>query len=378
MEKFLNTVRVYEGVDSIDNILQISDEMTGSRSSEIILFTYSSQVLDNDIWREFVEAKGRHLTVHIFEASNPEIEQLYEVLKTYENREFSGAIGVGGGSVLDITKTFCCLHGAVINDADELRKIISDKMYGVPGIPWIGVPTTAGTGSEVTCWATIWDSKNNKKYSVEKIENYAYAALIDPKLTVSMPIALSVSSAIDACAHAVESYWANSTNVVSRALALEAIRLIWNNVEQLFDRPEDMRVREAIARGSMLAGLAFSNTHTTGAHSLSYPLTMMYHIPHGVAVGMMLGHIFELNYPRIIEPEVLLKAFGVSTPEQVGQRINSVFTRSGFPVTLKGWCAKKEEISEIVDAAMTKGRADNNPVELTPEIVRAIMEKVYE
>ena len=111
-----------------------------------------------------------------------------------------------------------------ISDEDSLRAYIQDNRFGIPSARWIGVPTTSGTGSEVTCWATIWDPSKGIKRSVENHANYAYAALVDPCLTEGMPLKLAVSSALDAVAHAVEAYWARGTNAVSRALALQAIR----------------------------------------------------------------------------------------------------------------------------------------------------------
>lgn len=142
-------------------------------------------------------------------------------------------VAVGGGSILDVGKSLCCLYGTDLPDADSLRRLIEEKSYGHPAARWIGVPTTAGTGSEVTCWATIWDPERDAKRSVECRENYAFAALVDPELAAGMPVTLAVSSALDAAAHAVESYWAKGTNAVSRGLALEAIRTIMGHMDGL-------------------------------------------------------------------------------------------------------------------------------------------------
>ena len=218
-------------------------------------------------------------------------------------------VGVGGGTILDVAKSLCCLYGRDLQDVDDLRaQIAAGSLY--PSARWIGVPTTAGTGSEVTCWATIWDPEKDTKRSLESKANYAWAALVDPELAEGMPVRLAVSSALDAVAHAVESYWARHTNTVSRALALEAIRTIMGSIDDLFSGAP--AAHDAMARGSMLAGLAFSNTKTTACHSISYPLTMHYHIPHGAAVAMLLAPVLACNAPAVQDLDALLGALGVA------------------------------------------------------------------
>ena len=196
----------------------------------------------------------------VFTASNPTVEQLYDTWLRTKDHAPDVVVAVGGGSILDVGKSLCCLYGAELADVDALRaRIAAGDLQ--PAASWVGVPTTAGTGSEVTCWATIWDPEQDTKRSLENHDNYAAAALVDPELAAGMPVRLAVSSALDAVAHAVESYWARHTNAVSRALALEAIRTVMGSIDQLFAGVP--AAHDAMARGSMLAGLAFSNTKTT-------------------------------------------------------------------------------------------------------------------
>ena len=285
-------------------------------------------------------------------------------------------IAIGGGSVLDVGKSLCCLYGREIPSAEALWKMIQSKAYGTPNCRWIGVPTTAGTGSEVTCWATIWDSPNNAKYSVDTPENYAYAAVVDPTLAASMPLKLAVSSALDAVAHATESYWAKASNAASKALALRAIRTVMENIDELLVNNDGRTAHDAMAKGSMLAGLAFSNTRTTACHSISYPLTMQCHIPHGVAVSLLMGPVLELNLPAIEDVDALLDAFGVNEPYQVRERITAILEAAGHPVRLTQWGASEEMLPELVAHSITKGRADNNPVELTEPVVYNILKSI--
>lgn len=139
-----------------------------------------------------------------------------------------------------------------------------------------------------------------------------------------------------------------------------------------------MEAHEAMARGSMLAGLAFSNTKTTACHSISYPLTMHCGIPHGAAVSMLLGPVFQLNAQALARPEPLLDALGVSSPKELAEKVCGILRRSGQPATLKKWGTQREELPRLARLGMTKGRADNNPVPIEPATILSILEQIYD
>lgn len=190
-----------------------------------------------------------------------------------------------------------------------------------------------------------------------------------------MPVKLAVSSALDAVCHAAESYWAKASNTVSRAAALSAIKIIMDNIEGLLCGKEE--AHDAMAQGSMLAGLAFSNTRTTACHSISYPLTMKYHIPHGVAVSMLLAPVIRLNQPYIKNRKELFGAFGVENVSELSEKVTAILEKSGSPAKLSQWGARESDFEELVAHSMTKGRADNNPAELTAVNVEEILRSVF-
>ncbi len=375
MNCYYNPVRTYQGYGSLDQLSHLAQECA-SLESTILLLVWNESVLEVPEIAKFVANEKYHLVVQLFTASNPELTQLYEMYCQTRMLNVGLVIAIGGGSVLDVGKSLCCLYGREIPSAEALWKMIQSKAYGTPNCRWIGVPTTAGTGSEVTCWATIWDSPNNAKYSVDTPENYAYAAVVDPTLAASMPLKLAVSSALDAVAHATESYWAKASNAASKALALRAIRTVMENIDELLVNNDGRTAHDAMAKGSMLAGLAFSNTRTTACHSISYPLTMQCHIPHGVAVSLLMGPVLELNLPAIEDVDALLDAFGVNEPYQVRERITAILEAAGHPVRLTQWGASEEMLPELVAHSITKGRADNNPVELTEPVVYNILKSI--
>lgn len=375
MNRYYNPVRTLEGAGCAGRLEEILEEMNLVHR-KVLLLVWGESLLENPA---FAGLLGRDsafvVSSMIFQASNPTVGQLYDAYR--KTRDFAPevVVAVGGGSILDVGKSLCCLYGKEISDADALRDLIARKAYGHPAARWIGIPTTAGTGSETTCWATIWDPEQDAKRSVECQENYAWAALVDPELAAGMPLKLAVSSALDAVAHAVESYWAKGSNCVSRALALEAIRTVMGSMEDLL--AGENGAHDAMARGSMLAGLAFSNTKTTACHSISYPLTMHYGIPHGVAVSMLLSPVLKLNAPVLHHLEPLLDALGTADTEELENKIRSYLIRSGQAASLQEWGAKREELPHMAELGMTKGRADNNPAPLDPATILSILEQIY-
>ena len=376
MNHYFNPVKICQGKGCLAKLPDLLQSLVADKGSYVLLIVWSECVLEHEIIKDLLNKQDGY-KVHpvVFTASNPSVQDLYGVYDHTRKLNLGAVVGIGGGSVLDVAKSLCCLHDLDISNIDELRTAIIDKRFTENKMPWIGIPTTAGTGSEVTCWATIWDPEIEVKRSVESKENYAYAALIDPDLSSTLPLALAVSSALDAVAHAVESYWAKASNCVSKALALSAIREIMLHIDGLFS--EDFAAHDAMSKGSMLAGLAFSNTKTTACHSISYPLTMHYHIPHGVAVSMLLAPVFTLNLPQIEDPKSLLAALGVKDADEFKARINGLLTRASIKSTLSQWGADKSDIEALVPLCITKGRADNNPVLLTNENIASILESIY-
>ncbi len=371
MNQYYNPVKTIQGAGSLNCLPKLLEDMK-LQNRRVLVLGWHEKALDHPV---FAKLQQTDLQKVVFTASNPTVEQLFEIYQ--KTRQFApdAVVAIGGGSIMDVGKSLCCLYGKEIASEDALRELIQSKEYGRPAARWIGVPTTAGTGSEVTCWATIWDPSKDAKRSIESHENYAYAALVDPQLAEGMPLKLAVSSALDAVAHAVESYWANATNCVSRALALQAVGVIMEHLEDLLSHKAG--AHDAMAQGSMLAGLAFSNTKTTACHSISYPLTMHYNIPHGAAVSMLLAPVLEMNAPCVEGLPKLLKALGVTDAKMLKERITGFLVRSGQPATLHEWGVKQEELPHLAGLGMTKGRADNNPVELTPQNITAILNAIY-
>lgn len=373
MNEYFNPVHTIEGRGCVRKLPALLEE-AGYLNKKKLFVLWNDSVKAHPGVAEVLKDEENCKTV-CFSESNPTVEQLFAIFKETAADAPELVIAVGGGSTLDVGKSLCCLYGHDVADADALRALIAEKAFGKPKARWIGIPTTAGTGSETTCWATIWDPSHHAKRSVENHENYAWYALVDSEMENGIPLGLAVSSALDACAHAVESYWARKTNAVSRALALSAVRCIMTHMDALLQNEET--AHEAMSRSSMMAGLAFSNTKTTACHSISYPLTMRYRIPHGAAVSMLLAPVLKLNAEKTEELPALLDALGVQSAEELEKKVCGWLEAAGIPYRLRDWSAKEEDLPLLASEGITKGRADNNPVEIDPETVLGILKQIY-
>jgi len=199
-------------------------------------------------------------------------------------------VALGGGSVIDTTKFLAAGHGQWEPVLHYLETGIAEATRA---LPIIAIPTTAGTGSEVTRWATIWDPEKQRKLSLARDDLYAEAALIDPRLTASLPWPTSLVTGLDALSHALESIWNRNANPITRGFATLAACDIMKGLQRLSADPDDLDARSQLALGSMRAGLAFSNTQTALAHNISYPISLERGVAHGVACSFCLPEVMQ-------------------------------------------------------------------------------------
>ena len=262
---------------------------------------------------------------------NPDFVGLAESCRTYAaaTRPVEAIVALGGGSVMDAAKVLAAASG----DFDRVRRRLETGKGGAElgRTPIIAVPTTSGTGSEVTSWATVWDTGAMKKYSLARETLYPEAALVDPLLTIGLPRAVTISTGLDALSHALESIWNVNANPVSGALAEVAAREVLDALPLLADDLDSESLRTRLARASLFAGLAFSNTRTALAHALSYHLTLHHGVPHGIACSFSLPMVMravagcdpvcDAALKRIFGPdlragaarlEIFLKKLGIS------------------------------------------------------------------
>lgn len=283
---------------------------------------------------------------------------------------FDSVFAIGGGSVMDTAKVIIASEATGIKDINHLIK--AKGSYYKKALPSIFIPTTHGTGSEVTMWGTVWNTEERKKYSIADLQLYPTVAILDPNLTLSLPLDLSIITALDALSHSFESIWNKNANAISTSTAIESIELIIRNINRLKNDKSNLLYRNKLLLASNKAGLAFSNTKTAAAHSISYPLSIKYNIPHGIAASITLPSLIEINYPHI-EKELknIEKKLGLSI-EKIKEFIISI-PEGVFDFSLNKWGINKKDIPNLVKDSFYKGRMDNNIVTLTEPDVHSIL-----
>ena len=225
-------------------------------------------------------------------APNPDYKLLTSQSAQFADHEdIEVIVALGGGSVIDSAKVFAAAKGSFGNVAAFLETKTGADAFSF--MPIIAVPTTAGTGSEVTCWATVWNETQGKKYSLAHPRLYPETALVDPALMLGKPYGLTMATGLDALSHSLESIWNVNANPVSARHAVAASKLILHALPKLLRDLGNANLRSDMAEASLCAGLAFSNTKTAIAHNLSYPITLGWGVQHGIACSFTLPTVLS-------------------------------------------------------------------------------------
>lgn len=317
-----------------------------------------------------------------------------EVARLYADRDCDGFVAIGGGSVIDTTKgaaaslacegvDFATLQGSEILKAD------------LP--PFIAVPTTAGTGSEVTLVAVVADTHKHAKLSFTSYKLVPHVAILDPALTSSLPPKLTATTGMDALTHAVEAYTSIQKNPVSDAFAVKAIELIAANLPTACRDGANADARTSLALASLMAGAAFSNAMVGIVHAIGHSLGGLCHIPHGQAMMMLLPHCVRFNLDRGIHAGLygqLLDALAPAraaalgadaTPEARDRAfldeliaLNGLFHREhGVPLRLSELGVSRDDLPAVAKQARYDGAALYNETEITLEDAMTVLEAAY-
>lgn len=286
-EKITFTPISYTGWDSLSHLL---DEVNRFNVKKILIITdpFLKDIgLTNKVSAPLEEA-GYLTEIYTKVVPEPPLAIGEELVAYTRKNEFDMVIGVGGGSALDLTKLAGVLASHEGNVADYLN-LTGTKQIMKKGLPTILIPTTSGTGSEVTNISVL--SLETTKDVITHDYLLADVAIVDPALTISLPPKVTAATGIDALTHAVEAYISKNASPVSDALALQAIRLISNAIRTAVSNGEDKQARTDMSYGSYLAGLAFFNAGVAGVHALAYPLGGQFHIAHGDSNAVLLPYV---------------------------------------------------------------------------------------
>lgn len=346
----------------------------------IVMSAQSSKRYGLDVFLKELDKKQNIVWISSF-SSNPTQQDIQNSLTQIGDFHFQQILAIGGGSAIDLSKGILALYPEnhpvtmQVPTIEEITKSITEKNYisKSTSLSLIAIPTTAGTGSEVTSWATIWDVNASAKYSIDAPWLTPKIVYLIPELTYTLSPRLTLSTGLDALAHAMEAYWAKATNPTVKTLALDAVQAIVKYLPIAVADPSNKEARVQLLLASCTSGLAFSQTRTTACHSISYPLTYLYHIEHGFAVAMTLAQVAELNKKAVPDLERLLDCF--SSYNGIDTWLDTV-CNGIVKLRLSEWGISETDIPTIVEHSFTKGRMDNNPVALTSEDISSILKRI--
>lgn len=337
-----------------------------------------------DIMEE--ELKKAKVETILFERvePNPSVQTVEEGARIFKKTGCELIIALGGGSPLDAAKSI----GTLAANPAPL-----DRYYGKNKIkkeipPLIAIPTTAGTGSEVTPYAVITDTREgeHRKRIIADPHLFPREALIDPSLTFSLSPALTSDTGIDALSHAVESYISQRAFPFSEVIALEAVKILGNYLPEVFHNPRDEKIRSYLIYASTLAGIAIAQTGTTLLHAMGYRLTSDLGIPHGRANGILLPSFWEINFSGNPDKFAHLVSYlkkGLRESQKKDAResalvVEDFLYRAGLPSSLNIQVEEKSLFYFAREVAEDKTKLANNPRNIGLEEIICIYKKAFQ
>lgn len=376
--------RILYGIGCYKKIAELVKEM----NAENILLVTGKKVIEMNYVKEIINSiKKMNVNIEIFNEipKEPEMNFVYNGLKIYEEKKYDLIIAIGGGSILDTAKAIALLatNRGSLRDYEGLEKIPK------PQAPLIAVPTTAGTGSEVTKFTIITDTERKRKMLIGSVNIIPNIAIVDPLLTISMPQSITMSTGLDALTHAIEAYISIKAQPITDLLAMEAIKLISKYLRRAWANGEDIEAREKVMLGSLLAGLAFSNSSVALVHGMSRPLGLYFNIPHGMANAILLPHVMEFTYISNLEKfmniavcmgERIEKLSLIESAKISVKAVKKLCKDIQVP-SLKDIGIKEEELNKLApkmaEEAIASGSPANNPRKATIEEIVEIYKKAF-
>ena len=330
------------------------------------------------------ELKGAGVSIEVFQdiVAEPTVNDFKKILEVARQFKADSVVGVGGGSVLDVTK----LIAAFINSDQQVEDCFGTGFIKQKGLWFACLPTTAGTGSEVSPNAILLDERDHLKKGIVSPFLIADVAYVDPKLTWTVPAKVTADTGMDALTHCIEAYTNKFAHPSVDIYALQGIRLIAANLEKAVKNGQDQEAREALAFGSLYGGLCLGPVNTAAVHALSYPLGGEFHIPHGLSNAILLPSVMKFNMPANIKrhAEVAIALgcqAGVNDEETAQKGVDFIYRLAaavGIPDKLTALNIPQTAVDGMAKAAMQVQRLlKNNPREVTEQDARNIYNSLY-
>ncbi len=375
--KLICTPEIFSGKNSFEKLGEIAKKLNGKCAFVVIdqFLAKKTDIKEKTI--KILENIRIKPVIYDRISSEPTTDTGNECAEIARKNRCDIVIGIGGGSTLDTAKAVAGLlkNPGKIEDYQGIDKL------KYPSTPKIMVPTTAGTGSEVTFTAVFIRAYEKKKAGINSKYLYPEAAILDPMLTLSLPKGPTAATGMDAFCHAIESYLSRRANFLTKPISMAAMELIWKNLPIVFEKPDDIEARDNMLCASFLAGVGLANAGVTAVHSLSYPLGGLFGISHGIGNAVLLPYILESTLPHISK-EIEEIAYRIT-----GRKIDAKnfidklreFQKSlGIPQRLSEINVPQNSIKQLVEAAMqVKVPLDNHPVSITEDDIIKIYKSAF-
>lgn len=312
--------------------------------------------------------------------ANPKDYNVERAAETARKEAVDAIVAFGGGSPIDAAKAVAVLarQGGRARDYQGKGKIQADC------IPIVTIPTTAGTGSEVTFSSVITDSAEKFKFTIKSPAIAAKVALVDPELTLTVPPLITAATGIDALTHAIEGYTANCTEPIAEAVGLYAVEYIAGSIVEAVKNGGNLAARDKMMMGSLLAGLSFSHADVASVHCMAEALGSMYDAPHGMCNAILLPYVMEYNLPAAEAKYArIARAMGIEEKEDCKaalkgiQYIKKLSKEIGLP-GIQSLAIKKEDFERLAEMSVKNGSNDSNPRNITKEAYVMLFYKAYE
>lgn len=364
---FQSSTRVIFGENSLDQLGDLTSELGGAR---VLLVTDPGIISAGIVERALNSLDAARLDASVFDkvGENPTSRHVADGARYAEDRGgINLLIGLGGGSVMDCTKgiNFILTNGGRMEDYWGVDKATK------PMLPSIGIPTTAGTGSEAQSFALISQEDTHQKMACGDKKARFRTVILDPVLTTSTPKGVTAATGIDAISHAVESYVSTRRNPISQMFAKEAWRLLEKSFEIVVGDPENIEARSRTLLGAHLAGAAIENSMLGVAHACANPLTARHNITHGIAVGLMLPSVVRFNSQAV---ETLYQELH---PSALHERVSELRAVAGLPEQLRDFGIRSEDLPQLAEEAAEEWTGTFNPRQVSKTELLELYEATY-
>lgn len=371
--------KVFCGTNCLNNIKDVINEI---KAKKILLLTDKGISNAGLIDKVMSVLESLEITVELINdlPTEPKVKEAEAIVEKIKNVEVDLMIAVGGGSVIDVTKLLAVSKVS----SYKVSEMVKDSSIIEKGVKTLMIPTTAGTGAEATPNSIVTIPEQELKVGIVNDHLIADYVILAPELTTGLPKHITASTGIDALAHALECYISKKSNPFSNLFAIEAIKLIFNNLEKAYENGDDLEARSNMLRASFYGGVCIASSSTVAVHALAYPLGGKYGIAHGVSNAMLLAEVMNFNKSDIEDKlstiADVLNMRCDNKEDKAQAVINAIYTlveNINIPNNLEQYGIGEEDIDDMVEGAAKVTRLlDNNPKKMTKEDIKNIYKKL--